>query len=158
MRTFSKIIIAIIVLLFLLGVGYFLYSNFGKTLLQKQPVATINNHKFELIIAKSAKEKEIGLSSYKSLPNDKGMLFPFGKDGYYSFWMKDMKFSIDIIFLKNNKIVTIYEKVPVPTKGGSLLIYNPTSPADTVLEINSGLSKKYNLKVGDRVVYENFSG
>ncbi|OGH09594.1 MAG: hypothetical protein A2152_03825 [Candidatus Levybacteria bacterium RBG_16_35_6] len=160
MSNLSKVVVAILVLLFLAGIGFFLLPKLGYNIIPpEKPIAVIKNQKIELFIARSQKDKEIGLSSYKNLPNNQGMLFPFGKPGYYSFWMKNMKFPIDIIYLNNNKVVTIYENVKVPTASeGSPPIYNPTAPSDTVLEINAGLSKKYNLKTGDTITYENFSG
>ncbi|MGN6351023.1 MAG: DUF192 domain-containing protein, partial [Candidatus Nitrosocosmicus sp.] len=49
-----------------------------------------------------------GLSIKNSLNDSEGMLFPFDKPGDYSFWMKDMKFPIDILWIDaNNKIVHI---------------------------------------------------
>jgi len=122
----------------------------------KTPTATINNHTFKLEIAKTPKEKEIGLSAKKTLEKDFGLLFPFEKPGYYSFWMKSMQFPIDIIFIKNNRIVTIHKDVK-PPKGlnENLSIYNSSEPADTVLEINAGLSEKYNFKENDLVEIKN---
>ena len=122
----------------------------------KTPTATINNQTFKLFVAKSAKEKEIGLSGKDSLSQDYGMYFPFEKPDYYSFWMKNMKFSIDMIFLSSNKIVTIYENLEPPLKDlKNPPLYKPSEPADAILEINAGLSKKYNIKIGDGVKIEN---
>jgi uncharacterized membrane protein (UPF0127 family) len=113
------------------------------------PRVNIGGHEFSLEIAKAGKEQEIGLSKYKDIPQNFGMLFPFGKVGYYSFWMKDMKFAIDIIFIKDNKIVTIFKDVPAPKSfSDPLPIYRSSSPADTVLEITGGLSQKYNFQNG----------
>ena len=84
------------------------------------------------------------------------MLFPFEKADYYSFWMKNMKFPIDIIYINKNHIVTIHQNIKPPkTKEESLPIYKPEDPSDTVLEINAGLSEKYKFKKGDTVKTEN---
>ncbi|MCL5746726.1 MAG: DUF192 domain-containing protein [Patescibacteria group bacterium] len=116
------------------------------------PFAEINNHVFRLEVAKTEKQQEIGLAKYKSIPLNFGMLFPFGKPGFYSFWMKNMKFPIDIIYIRNNRIVTIYKNVPCPKSvNGKLPIYQPVSAADTVLEINANLSQKYGFKVNQPV-------
>jgi len=156
----NKIIVVILSILFLTGIGFLLFNFFGRNIIPfNKPTAIINSNKIELIIAKSQKEKEVGLSSYKNLPNNQGMIFSFGRPDYYSFWMKSMKFSIDIIYLNNKKVVTIFENVKAPLNNQvSLQIYKPSAPADTVLEINAGLSKKYNLKIGDKITYENFGG
>lgn len=119
---------------------------------KKTPQIAINNHIFNLEITKTEKEKEIGLAKYKNIPQNFGMLFPFGKPDYYSFWMKNMKFTIDIIFIRNNKIVTIFKNASPPKSNNELLpIYRSQNLSDTVLEINAGLSDKYNFKTGDLV-------
>lgn len=113
---------------------------------------TIGKQTFKAEIAKSDKDKQTGLSNKTSLPQDQGMLFPFAKPDYYSFWMKEMKFPIDIIYIKENKIVTIFSNVPVPaSKDENPAIYKPEEPADTVFEINAGLSQKNNFQKGDAV-------
>ncbi len=122
----------------------------------KSPSAKINSYAFKLYIAKTAKEKEIGLSKYENLSKDLGMLFPFEKPDYYSFWMKQMKFPIDIIYIRDGKIVTMYKSVEPPkSENGSLLIYKPKEPSNMVLEINAGLCDKYKFKEGDKVNLNN---
>ena len=122
----------------------------------KRPTITINTHVFNLYIAKAPNDKEVGLSKYNNLPQNYGMIFPFQTPALYPFWMKDMKFPIDILFIKDNTIVTIYNNIPNPkTKDENLMIYVPKSPANLVLEIQAGISKKYNFKEGDAVILKN---
>ncbi len=124
---------------------------FGKT-----PTVIINGQTFNLYTAKSEKDQEIGLSNKDSMPENYGMIFIFNKPGFYPFWMKDMKFPIDIIYIDKNKVVQVFDNLQPPkTPVSSLVIYKPQEPADTVLEINAGLSKKYNIKKGDSVKIEN---
>lgn len=154
----KKIILLVIILLIIGAGGKVILDNpiIISNLFAKKPTATINNKTFSLLVAKTDEEKRIGLSKMKSLEENSGMLFPFEKPSYYSFWMKDMKFPIDIIFLRNNTIVTIHKNVQPPkTPEVSPLIYTPTEPADSVLEINAGVSEKYNIKVGDNIKIEN---
>lgn len=123
-------------------------------ILNKHPMATINGHVFYLDIAKTEQEQEIGLAKYSSLPTNKAMYFPFDPPSYQAFWMKNMKFSIDIIFIRNNKIITIFNNVAFPspkTPDSELQIYRPSQPTDGVIEIHAGLAKKYNTHVGDVV-------
>lgn len=122
----------------------------------KTPTATVNNYTFKLEVAKTQQEKEIGLSKKKTLEKNAGMLFRFEKPSYYPFWMKDMKFPIDIIYIRDGRIVTIHKNVKPPKSlNENLPIYNSSEPADTVLEINAGLVQKYNIKEGDIVKIEN---
>lgn len=112
----------------------------------------INGKYFSVDVAKTDLQKEKGLSVYSKLAQDKGMIFPYEKSDYYTFWMKDMKFPIDIIYIDNGKIVDIFRDVPQPKSvNESLKVYKPRSVADLVLEINAGLSDIYGFKLGDLV-------
>jgi uncharacterized protein len=145
----NKIIIGFIVILLLFS-GYVLYQ-INRTPVPKSKV-TIDNHTFSVEVATTAAQLQQGLSGRASLPKDQGMLFIFKTPARYPFWMKDMKFPLDMLFINNNKIVTIFQNVPVPQQGKTNLpIYAPTAPADQVLEINSGLVKQYSFKKGDAV-------
>ena len=146
-------ILIIIILAVVISQNYLQTSNFNNVNTNsKIPTATINNHAFKLDIEITEKEKQIGLSQLKTLSQDHGMLFQFENPAYYPFWTKNMKFPIDIIFIKNGHIVTIYkDAMPPKTPNENLPVYNSKEPADTVLEINAGLSEKYNFKEGDEV-------
>ena len=161
-----KQVFGLFAVIFILAIGTFIaqkylqtrdFSNLiGTDTSSKTPTATINNHTFNLEIAKTEAEKEVGLSAKERLDENSGMLFPFESPSYYPFWMKNMKFPIDIIFARNGLIVTIHKNVKPPASPTEKPpIYNSTEPADTVLEINAGLSEKYKFKVGDVVRLEN---
>lgn len=145
----KKIIIGIAVL-FIVAVSVWAWQSAVKS-----PIAKINNRTFKLYIAKSDRDKQIGLSKYKKIDNTQGMVFSFSKASYYPFWMKEMKFPIDIIFIKDGKIVTIYKNVQIPKNNSNPPVYNSAVPADTVLEVNAGISDKYSFKEGDRVNFSN---
>lgn len=124
--------------------------------LKKNLAVTINGHKFQVTVADSQEEQEIGLSETESLPQNQGMIFLFEKPGFYPFWMKKMKLPIDIIYISNDQIVTIQNNVQPAKERESPIVYTPTEPSDKVLEINAGLAQKYDFKKGDMVKYENF--
>jgi uncharacterized membrane protein (UPF0127 family) len=115
------------------------------------PRAEIDGHTFSLYLAKTSQEQEVGLAKFNKIEKNQGMLFIFPKSDYYSFWMKNMKFSIDIIFINKNQIVDIFKNVPFQKNNDNLPIYTTREMADKVLEINSGLSKEYKIKIGDKV-------
>ena len=103
-------------------------------------------------LAITPQEQAKGLGQRASLPQDQGMLFLFKKADKLYFWMKDMEFPIDIIFIKDHTIVSVAENVPaLKVPDNKLPIYSPTKPSDKVLEINAGLFKKYNFKAGDTI-------
>lgn len=113
--------------------------------------AVINDKTFKLLVAKTEKEKETGLSGKKSLANDTGMLFPYEQKTTPTFWMRGMLFPIDIIFVSDGKIVTLYKNVKPPSADQNLKLYRPTQPVDNVIEINAGLTDQYGFKEGDPV-------
>jgi len=91
-----------------------------------------------------------GLMFRKSLPEKSGMLFVFGKEDYYSIWMMNMSFPIDIIWIdSNHKIVEIVKDAP--PCGIICKSYQPKVKASFVLEVNSGFIDRYSVKIGDTV-------
>lgn len=134
------IITMIATALILRGINF--YTKNGK--------AEINGKTFKVEMAKSAWELEKGLGGRGPFAENRGMLFVFPEEGYYQFWMKDMQFSVDIIWINQEKIVDIKEKAPIPTTH-YLEQYRPEAPAKYVLEINAGLVEKYGFKAGDAV-------
>ncbi|MBI2639643.1 MAG: DUF192 domain-containing protein [Candidatus Sungbacteria bacterium] len=98
-----------------------------------------------------------GLSGRDSLARDAGMLFTFDKPGFYSFWMKDMRFPIDIIWLRDKKIVYIAKNVSPPGTGvpdSKLKVYSPPVEADMVLEVNAGIADRFHIEVNDSMTAE----
>lgn len=150
-----KLIIGLIIFLLVVVVASKYSANYFNDIpfpFTRTSTATINNQTFKLYIAISDNDRMVGLSEKTSMPQDYGMLFEFEKADYYPFWMKNMKFPIDIIFIKGDKIVTIYPNLQPPASNqDSLPIFKPESEADKVLEINAGISQKYNFKKGDEV-------
>jgi len=104
-------------------------------------------------ISDEPKERQAGLSDFPSLALNEGMLFIFDKSDRYVFWMKNMEFAIDIIWIdEQKKIVDIAVNVsPEPNKNEKELT---KSNAKYVLEINAGLSSLNNLQVGDQASFE----
>lgn len=140
-----KKLLALIILILLLLVIY-------RSSSQDTNYATIAGVEFKAEIANTDKAKEIGLSKYSSIENDFALVFPFEKKGKHSFWMKDMKFPIDIIFIRDGKIIKIYENVPFPkSQNENLTIYRPNEDSNMVIEIKAGISKKNNFRNGDIV-------
>ena len=138
----------ILFLVLVTAIGLLSFSIFA---VKKSTTATIKNNTFSIDIAKSQSQQEIGLAKYQKLEQNMAMYFPFDHADYFVFWMKDMHFPMDIIFIENGKIVTIYNDVK-PEKDYQDFIYKPTAPSNAVLEINAGLSRKYGFRTGDNVI------
>lgn len=145
---FGGLIVVLIILIFF---AFRFIQTGGKT-------ADIKGQSIKLEIADSPEERQKGLSKRESLPQDTGMVFIFDKDDTYSFWMKDMQFPIDIIFLKDTKVVSVFHEVPAfvgqgDAKTQNMTLYAPKTPANRVLELNAGQAKKYGLKEGDTITF-----
>jgi len=66
-----------------------------------------------LQVAKTDRQREIGLMNVAALPEHTGMIFVFPGDGPVSFWMKDTLVPLDMIFVAPDGTVrSIAERVP----------------------------------------------
>lgn len=102
-------------------------------------------------VADTIYQQAIGLMNRTNMPEDKGMLFIFGSEAKKEFWMKNTLIPLDMIFLdKDFKIVNIIENAQ-PCKILDCELYSSTGPAKYVIEINGGLSSKYNLTNQTRI-------
>lgn len=114
----------------------------------------INNQTFSVELANDEATREQGLSGKTTLAENSGMLFVFPQKGKYSFWMRDMKFDIDIIYIDDDTVVDIFKDVKAPqadTPSSSLPLYTSEADANYVLEVPSGTVEKYLIKEGDKV-------
>ncbi len=104
--------------------------------------------KVQVEVASTAQTREKGLSGRDGLEPGQGMLFIFLRPDKYTFWMKDMKFPIDILWIRDSELVDISTDVPVPVPGEELPHYFPMTPADKVLEVPAGFARANGLKTG----------
>jgi hypothetical protein len=109
----------------------------------------LGNSLFRLEVADTFALHERGLSYRQSLAPQTGMLFTFNAPDMYYFWMKDMNFPIDIIWLdQNKKVVHIEHSLSPSTYPGS---FGPDTPTQYVVEIPAGEAKQANVVIGDTV-------
>ncbi len=100
-------------------------------------------------IADNEEERSKGLSGVESLEAEEGKLFIFDKEGRYGFWMKDMLFPIDIIWIDNSGHIVHIEEGVLPDSYPT--IYSSPVPARFVLEVNAFFVDTFRVKVGDKV-------
>lgn len=113
-----------------------------------------DGEKFLVEIADTPLERSQGLSGRSDLGSNEGMLFLFEKSDYYGFWMKGMLIPIDIIWIKDNKIIG-FEKSVSPEPGvpeSDLKKYLPSEPVDKVLEVSAGTVERLGIQAGDEIV------
>jgi uncharacterized membrane protein (UPF0127 family) len=114
----------------------------------------IDGAAFTVEVASTALEQTRGLSFRPSLGAKSGMLFIFGNGSIQTFWMKDMNFPLDMIWISGNTVVGFAQDAPAPAPGAQLWelpIYTSPANTDKVLEVPAGTVAKYNIKVGDAV-------
>ncbi len=117
-----------------------------------QPTVRIRNEVFAVDLAITPKEKERGLGGRERLVENKGMLFVYDHKERYPFWMKDMRFPIDIVWIEGKTIVDISKNVPAPRLPNEQLpIYRPIAPVDIVLELPAGTADRVGMTIGDKI-------
>jgi uncharacterized protein len=139
------IILAAIGILLLTSFGFLAGS--GGTKQEAVKSLKIGGVVLNIEVASTDAERQQGLSGRDGLGGNEGMLFIFEKRGYYGFWMKDMKFAIDMAWLdKNKKIIFIRNNVSPDTYPKS---FGPSEPSLYVLETNAGFFESNKIKIGD---------
>ncbi|MBA3732948.1 DUF192 domain-containing protein [Patescibacteria group bacterium] len=111
------------------------------------------NKTFETEVADTVDLQEKGLSGHVPLLDNQGMLFVFKKADTYGFWMKDMTFPIDILWVSEGKKIVHIERSLTPDSFPK--VFYPTGPSLYVFEISAGQSDLLNLKIGDSVKFIN---
>lgn len=136
------------------AIGLFAFLYYSRHPLQT--TVTVRNTTFIVDVAVTPKEKEVGLGNRNVLEGNHGMLFVYDIKARYPFWMRDMRFPIDILWIDDRTIVDITKNVPLSDKPlNELPIYHPTVPVDKILEVNAGLVDEYAITVGDKIVIKN---
>lgn len=151
--------------------GFMIYSSFiaptqkiqsGKTLKQssidfrKEGELTFRNAEGEFIskidieLADDDESRSTGMMYRAKMGEDQGMFFIFPYENFQSFWMRNTVLPLDIMFVNSQlEIVTIHRNAK-PFDENS---YPSTAIAQYVVEVNGGYSDKYDLKVGDKIVW-----
>ena len=113
---------------------------------QQGPMVTVGSATVTVVVADTEALRTQGLSGKRSLAANEGMLFIFENPGVYGFWMKDMYFPIDIIWIDTNwKVSDISPGVDPNTYPQAFF---PKKPVRYVLEVPSGFAKEHGISVG----------
>jgi len=111
---------------------------------------TIGNVPVTAEVVSTPEQLYQGLSHRTSLPEGHGMLFLLKEAGLHAFCMRDMLFSIDIIWIAGGKVVGIAPDLS-PSFQGNI---TPPVPVRLVLEVPGGFAARHGLKVGDPVTLQ----
>ncbi len=122
----------------------------GQPILPREPLR-VGDARLEVEIADDPVERERGLSGRPGLAPGTGMLFRFPEPAIQPFWMKDMRFPLDILYLRDGQIRDVFADVPFPAASGTPAIVTPSGPADAVLEVQAGEATRRGWGVGTPV-------
>jgi len=100
-------------------------------------------------VARTSAEQIRGLSGRPDLKPGHGMLFVYDRPQSVGIWMKDMRFPLDILWIRGSRIVKIEKQAPPLDPQGPERIY--TATADLVLEVPAGFTDHRRIRVGDTV-------
>jgi uncharacterized membrane protein (UPF0127 family) len=120
--------------------------------LQVSRTMTLDGLTLNIAVADTESLRERGLGGVRGLSDDEGMLFVFPEDGIYSFWMKDMLFPIDMLWLDAQGSVVYIENSISPNTYPKA--FTPDSPARYVLELRAGFSEQHDIRIGSKASLE----
>jgi len=136
----------------IIGVLVLFISYVNQSLRLKQ--VAIGDVVFTVDVADTPDLRAVGLSGRTGIERNQGMLFLFDKPDLYGFWMKDMLFPIDIIWIRDKQVVGVTEDLPLSASEFPPVFYAP-SFIDAALEIRAGEVRVREIMVGDQVVFLN---
>ena len=124
----------------------------GLTRLPSAHVVFSSGAEFRVEVASTLADRAHGLSGRKGLAPNEGMLFVFEHPGLYAFWMNEMQFPIDMIWVAEGRVVGIAESMPIPQPGIPPALYRPSIPIDRAIELSVGSVQMFGIHVGDEVM------
>lgn len=141
---------AFILIIVALAIGLKLYSFYWP-----KAEIKVNGEVLKVLVATDYKHLVKGLSGRKDLGGYDGMLFVFNSETQHTMVMRDMKFPIDIVWIKKGQIVDIAPNAAVEPgkKEGEYFPYLARDASDRVLEVLAGTAKAKGWKIGDKVEY-----
>ena len=128
--------------------------------LNSPPLVCFEKNCYKVDIVSTPSEREKGLMFRSGLRTDEGMFFVFERRDIFQFWMKNMRFPIDIIWLDANreegknftlnaKVVDMAADVP-PCDRENCPVYTPSQKAIYAIEIPAGDSVRRGIRVGSK--------
>jgi uncharacterized membrane protein (UPF0127 family) len=111
----------------------------------------LQNRTISLEVADTQAKQELGLGQRDSLANNKGMIFTYAQEKELCFWMKDMHFPIDMVWLDGDKRVIHLEANVSPDTYPKT--YCPDKPAQYVVELNANVAGQSGIRIGQQLKF-----
>ena len=119
-----------------------------------EPRVVLGGKTFSVEVAETSAEHELGLMFRDSMPADHGMIFIFQDESPRSFWMKNTRIPLDIMYFDRDlRMVSISADTP-PCKVVYCPSYPSVAPAKYVLELNAGSAASLGVGVGDQLTLD----
>lgn len=111
-------------------------------------------HEFEVEVVRNDADRANGLMFRRSMPQNRGMLFDFVRDGEISMWMQNTYISLDMVFIRKDGVIARIAENAEPLSTRTI----PSGePVRAVLELNGGTARRLGLKAGQRVEHPVFA-
>ena len=108
----------------------------------------------EITLANTNKKRAEGYSNHAPIGFDEGMLFVFENSEIYPFWMKEMLFDLDFVFVRDNKVVYLLKNIKAPVNNQGEIEYAVSQePFDELLEVKAGFIDKFEIEINDGIIY-----
>lgn len=108
----------------------------------------------EVSLADTNKKRAQGYSNHDPVGFDEGMLFVFENPEIYPFWMKDMLFDLDFVFVRDNRVVYLLKNIKAPINNQGEIEYAVSKePFDSLLEVKAGFIDKFGIEINDEIIY-----
>jgi uncharacterized membrane protein (UPF0127 family) len=102
-------------------------------------------------VAGTAAAKTRGLSGRAALPRGEGMLFVYDEPRRRSFWMRGMRFALDMVWIRDGRVAGVTRAVPAPSASSGTPLYPSSGAVDRVLEVPAGWAVRHDIGAGARV-------
>lgn len=116
----------------------------------------IGDTMIDVEVADDFDKMNLGLGGRDSLDENAGMLFVYESKQPVVFWMKGMRFPLDIIWIADGRVIQINSDVPIEPEvsDSELKLYTSSQPVEYVLEVNAGFAQRKNINVGDSFIFQ----
>lgn len=112
--------------------------------------AEIEGEVIQIEVAQTRDQQAMGFMYRPSIPDDRGMLFPFDPPRPVQFWMRNVLVPLDMVFIRNGEVEAVASNVP-PCTTAQCPVYGPATAIDQVLELRGGRAEELGLEKGDRL-------
>jgi uncharacterized membrane protein (UPF0127 family) len=116
----------------------------------QEPQVRLKGETFTVDLALTREEQMRGLMFVEDMPEDRGMLFIFPREGMRAFWMKNTRIPLDILYFDSElALVSVVENARPCASSGPCPSHPSAGPAQYVLELNAGMARTLGVQRGD---------